>query len=76
MPYGKYSSQQRPHDAASSSRVPSIAREHPVPCRPLQPEPEDGGQVTRTGHDIRCPELHRMWVDVIEFSWTRDVATA
>ena len=40
MPYGKRSSRQRPHDAASSSRVPSVEREQPGPCRPLRPERE------------------------------------
>ena len=30
MPYGKRSSRQRPHDAASSSRVPSVEREQPA----------------------------------------------
>lgn len=30
MRYGKCSSRQRPHDAVSSSRVPSVAREHPA----------------------------------------------
>ena len=44
MPYGKRSSRQRPHDAASSSRAPSIEREQPGPCRPLRAEPEDGGK--------------------------------
>ena len=29
MPYGKRSSRQRPHDAASSSRVPSVERKQP-----------------------------------------------
>jgi hypothetical protein len=48
MSYGKRSSRQRPHDAVSSSRVPSVAREHPVPCRPLRPEPQDGSQVARS----------------------------
>src|SRR5215467_9109292 len=36
MPYGKRSSRQRPHDAASSSRAPSVEREQPGPCRPLR----------------------------------------
>src|SRR5580704_12815374 len=47
MPYGKRSSRQRPHDAASSSRVPSVEREQPGPCRPLRPEREDGAQMAQ-----------------------------
>jgi hypothetical protein len=35
MPYGKRSSRQRPHDAAYSSRAPSVERQRPRPCRPL-----------------------------------------
>lgn len=42
---------QRPHDAASSSRTPSVARKHPVPCRPLRPESEDSGQMARAELD-------------------------
>ena len=53
MPYGKRSSRQRPHDAVSSSRVPSVERKPPVPCRPLRLEPQDGGQVAQTDHDGR-----------------------
>ena len=50
MPYGKRSSRQRPHDAASSSRVPSVEREQPGPCRPLRPErEEDGAQMAQAG---------------------------
>lgn len=30
---GPSSTRQRPHAAASSNRVPNVAREHPVPCR-------------------------------------------
>ena len=56
MHYGKRSSWQRPHDAAYSSRAPSVAREHPVPCRPLRPEPQDGGQVAQADHDGRCAD--------------------
>lgn len=56
MHYGKCSSRQRPHDAAYSSRTPSVAREHPVPCGLLQSEPEDGGQVAQTAHDGRCAD--------------------
>jgi hypothetical protein len=47
MPYGKCSSRQRPHDAAYSSRAPSVAREQLNPCRPLWPEPKDRAQVAR-----------------------------
>lgn len=32
MNYGKHSSRRRPHDAASSSRAPSVARKQPVPA--------------------------------------------
>ena len=51
MAYGERSSRQRPYDAVSSSRVPSVERRHPVPCRPLRPEPEDSGQVAQADHD-------------------------
>lgn len=40
MHLGKRSSRLRPHDAAYSSRAPSVAREHPVPCRSTLPEPK------------------------------------
>jgi hypothetical protein len=53
MPYGKRSSRQRPHDAASSSRVPSVEREQPGPCRPLRPEREDGAQMAQANHNGR-----------------------
>src|SRR3984957_19578590 len=53
MPYGKRSSRQRPNDAASSSRVPSVEREQPGPCRPLRPEREDGAQMAQTDHKGR-----------------------
>jgi hypothetical protein len=36
MPYGKRSSRQRPHDAAYSSRAPSVERQRPRPCRSLR----------------------------------------
>jgi len=52
MPYGKRSSRQRPHDAASSSRVPSVARNQ-GPCRPLRAEPEDGGEVAQADQHSR-----------------------
>jgi hypothetical protein len=48
MPYGKRSSRQRPNDAASSSRAPSVEREQPDPCRTLRPEREDGRHRKRT----------------------------
>ena len=53
MCFGKRSSRQRPHDAAYSSRAPSVAREQPGPCRPLRTEPEDGAQVAQADHDRR-----------------------
>ncbi len=56
MPYGKRSSRQRLHDAVSSSRVLSDAREHPVPCRSLRPEPEDGEEVAQPDYDGRCAD--------------------
>lgn len=36
---GRSSSRQRPHDAAYSSRAPSVARQQPRLCRPVRPEP-------------------------------------
>jgi hypothetical protein len=56
MPYGKRSSRLCPHDAVSSSRVPSVAREHRVPCRPTLPEPEDGEEMAQPNHDSRCAD--------------------
>jgi hypothetical protein len=53
MPYGKRSSRQRPHDAASSSRAPSIERQRARPCRPLRPEREDGTQMAQADHNGR-----------------------
>src|ERR1700761_2009569 len=53
MPYGKRSSRQRPHDAASSSRAPSVERERPRPWRPLRPEREDGAQMAQADDDGR-----------------------
>src|SRR3954465_6330538 len=35
--YGRSFTRQRPHNAARSSRAPSVARGDPRPCRPLQP---------------------------------------
>lgn len=43
MPCGKRSSRQRPHDAVSSSRVPSVES-------PLWLEPQNGGQVAQANH--------------------------
>jgi len=45
MHFGRGSSWQRPHDAAFSSRAPSVAREHPGPGRAIRLEPQDGRQV-------------------------------
>ena len=56
MQYGKRSSRQRPNDAASSNRVPSVEREQPGPCRPLRLEPEDGRQMAQANHDGRCAD--------------------
>jgi hypothetical protein len=53
MCFGKCSSRLRPHDAAYSSRAPSVAREQPGPCRPLQPRSEDRAQVAQANHDGR-----------------------
>ena len=50
-PYGKRSSRQRPNDAASSSRVPSVEREQPGPCRPIRREREDGAQMAQADDD-------------------------
>src|SRR5215207_4262981 len=33
--------------------APSVAREQPDSCRPVRPEPENGGQVAQAGHDVR-----------------------
>ena len=44
----------RPHDAARSSRAPSVASEHPCPGRPLRAEPQDGGQVAEAEQHRRC----------------------
>ena len=41
MSYGKRSAWQRPHDAAYSSRAPSVERERPLACSTLRPEPQD-----------------------------------
>src|ERR671912_833657 len=45
MHYGSRSSRFSPHDAASSSRAPSVARGDPRPGRPLRAEPEDQAHV-------------------------------
>ena len=36
MRYGRPAARLRPHDAVRSSRAPSVASEHPCPCRPLR----------------------------------------
>ena len=46
-------SRERPHDAACSSRAPSVERERPLPCRPLRPEREDSTQMARADYDDR-----------------------
>src|SRR5271156_1753513 len=56
MSYGKRSAWQRPHDPAYSSRAPSIARERPLPCSALRPEPQDGAEVAPADHDGRCAD--------------------
>ncbi|CAA9301282.1 MAG: Transposase, partial [uncultured Gemmatimonadaceae bacterium] len=50
---GKQSAPQRPHDAASSSRAPSVASVDPGSGHGLRPEPEDRRQVAATYHDRR-----------------------
>jgi hypothetical protein len=47
MSYGKRSSRQRPHDAVSSSRVPSVSRDHQVACRPIRREREDNEEMAQ-----------------------------
>ena len=37
----------------SSSRVPSVAREHPVACCPIRPELQDGEEMALPDHDGR-----------------------
>src|SRR5208282_4375861 len=56
MSYGKRSAWQRPHDAAYSSRAPSIERERPLPCSALRPEPQDGAEGAPADHDGRCAD--------------------
>jgi glucose-1-phosphate thymidylyltransferase len=41
MRYGRWSSRQRPHNGASSSRAPSVEREGQRPRRALRPEPNE-----------------------------------
>src|SRR3954471_4283299 len=48
--YGRSFTRQRPHDAANSSRAPSVARGNPRPRRPLWTEPEDRHQVAQAHH--------------------------
>src|SRR3712207_9452304 len=43
--YGGRSSRLSPHDAASSSRAPSVGSADPRLGRPLRAEPQDSGQV-------------------------------
>jgi len=61
MSYGKRSAWQRPHDAAYSSRAPSVERERPLPCSALRPEPQDCAEVAPADHDGR-------WADGAEGS--------
>src|SRR5271163_3643579 len=56
MSYGKRSAWQRPHDAAYSSRAPSVERERPLPCSALRPEPQDRAEVAPADHDGRCAD--------------------
>ena len=56
MSYGKRSAWQRPHDAAYSSRAPSVERERPLPCSALRPEPQDCAEVAPADHDGRCAD--------------------
>jgi len=48
MRYGRSSSWQRPDDAASSSRAPSVEREDQRPCGAIRPEQDDGFKVAVT----------------------------
>ena len=52
--YGKSTSRQRPHDAAPSSRVPSVERKYPFPGRQARVEPEDSGQVAQAPPHDGC----------------------
>ena len=47
----QYEASAKPHDAAYSSRAPSVERQRPRPCRPLGPEREDGVQMAQADHD-------------------------
>ncbi len=47
MHYGKSTSRQRPHNAAPSSRPPSVEREYARPGRQVRAEPENGRQVAQ-----------------------------
>jgi hypothetical protein len=50
------SSRLRPHDAARSSRDPSVARSDPRRGRPIPPEPEAGGEVVQTHRNHRSAD--------------------
>jgi hypothetical protein len=56
MPYGSRSSWLSPHDAARSSRAPSVARADPRPCHPIPPEPKDGREVAPAHHNHRSAD--------------------
>ena len=56
MSLGKRSARQRPHDAAYSSRAPSVERERPLPCGALRPEPQDCAEVAPADHDGPCAD--------------------
>ncbi len=60
MRYGRSTSRQRPHNAACSSRTPSVKRKHPVPCQAIWADPQDSGQVAQAPHDAPMgPRLRR-----------------
>src|SRR3954447_1925953 len=48
--YGRSFTRQRPHNAACSSRAPSVARSDPRPRCPLRTEPENGPEVAQAHH--------------------------
>lgn len=64
MAYGERFSRQRPRDAASSSRVPNVARKHPDRCPPPWGESQDGGQVAEARDGLRCVDY-----PMISMSW-------
>src|SRR3954470_24282199 len=47
---------QRPHNAANSSRAPSVARGDPRPRRPLRAEPEDGPEMAQAHRHSRSAD--------------------